>query len=379
MVSCCCQNSNESPILSPIRRLFGRPYYDVENLDGQPRKLYFLPRSTCTRETEMKQTTSSCCQPSADSVVKQGDPFEIRVVGFQVRKYDFGISANSGNEIVISSSQYMVRNPETPIEKVHFHYEKNRKKNSHEPNTFVSVPESTSFLYGDAGDNKTANGVNSTQRRKRSKTKSVAFRLKVIEVDKVSKPIVEAISNASNVKGLTDGFTGIPFLGLVSPFLGFAGSAGRKAMERHVKDDKVLNEDMLFQLARDNIPDVAGRFLRYGYYFIMSHESNYNLYACGCNHDNMRLHLKVVNEEKYYPLKNVNYIVLQVSEPSGAFPLVSNYSKLSDIDTKMRNILGAVRRKKKSKTKESIAKEDTYILDRIGSFESLVGLNFDSD
>lgn len=367
-------------LFSKIRR---RGRLQIEPIESDPRKLFYLPESSTCSEFKFSRTESSCCLPKVKHIVKFGDPFEIKVVGFQVAKHDRAFSARSGNEIIVSSTQAMSNSTEGELHKIHFNYEKNRTKNSHKPNTYVTVPHGKRYLFSDAG-HKTQKIKEEIHITRKTKTKAVDVALKIVEVDKLAKPIVSAFSEVNELQNASKGFKGVPVLATISPLLGFASMIGKRAMESYTTNDLVLEEAFSMRLAKNEFQE-AGPYLRYGYYFVISEYQKFKLYACDCTSDNMKLHVKEVASGKYHPLNNVDYIVLQVSQPTGEFPTERNYSQATDVKSRMKSILRLVKEKKKDNLLESSSRDNNLdpetkdILKRLESFESLAGINSDSE
>lgn len=288
------------------------------------------------------QTEKTYCKPAQhEPFVYQGDAFEVRVVGMQVSKYDQLLPGLNGNELFMYSTvkESNVTGDDIPF--IHFDYKRDGDKKSQRPDTYIKIPDSKTFTYG-------------ITKQASEKKKSVNIQYRILEVDAPMKPIRQAVSGIEDMDGFVSGFGSyVPILGIVAPFLGIAGSVGKKMLHSYAKPDKVMTVDMNFSLAdrdwTDDQNSVADNYLRYGYYFFLSEPYGAKLYASVHTPDNVRLLLHSgssslapngrlrrtksqydgFRKPEYIPLTGVNYIVIKVSRPTGD-PIIRSRLKLID-------------------------------------------------
>jgi len=172
----------------------------------------------------------------------------------------------------------------------------------------------------------------STSTRKPKRSVNVQFR--ILEMDKPSQTIKDAVNGIEELGGFIGGFSGAaPILGVLSPALSMVSTISKRALDSYAEPDKVISIDMDFLLADRKRVEAStappGEYLRYGYYFFLAEPVEGKLYASVRTPKNVQLMLKRTNYDekynsrhhkttarKYFPLTNVSYLVVRVSEPT---------------------------------------------------------------
>jgi len=115
-----------------------------------------------------------------------------------------------------------------------------------------------------------------------------------------------------------------PFIGALTPALSLAGAVSKRALDSYAQPDKVISIDMDFLLAdKERVRSKTaspGEYLRYGYYFFLSEPVEGKLWASVRTPKNVQLmlrqHSRKVGELEYFPLTEVSYLVVRVTEPT---------------------------------------------------------------
>lgn len=294
------------------------------------------------------------------NVVCQGDPFEIRVVGMQVAQFDQLLPAITGNELVMFSREKRSSHAHYSIPYIHFDYERDANKESHLPDTYINIPDSKTYVAGYKGDkrNKTcefhrrASNCDSGKNSKKKK-KFVDVKLTIVEIDKPGWPVRQAISGIDDMNGFLSGYSSaVPFIGMMGTSLSLAKLISNRAIEHLSGPDPVMGVDVCFQLAdRNRVNEgsaVPGKYLRYGYYFFLSEPVSAKLYASVTTSEHVRLMIRrepeknpsrkgckkkkenAADDQCFLPLTGVSYIVVRVSEPTGASDGRHRYMQFED-------------------------------------------------
>lgn len=291
------------------------------------------------------------------NIVYQDSPFEIRVSGMLVRNFDRWGPSND-NEILMYSIQ---TDPETTgdtnksLPFIHYDFQRDGSKSTEQPNTYIPIPASTSYVMSSPGKMSsalkgahTAPAGNGASKKVRSKAapprlnacpkKSVNVQFRILEMDKPSETVKQAVSEIDELGSFISSFsTAAPFLGILSPALGLASAVSKRALDSYAQPDKVISIDMDFLLAdRKRVQEgtaAPGEYLRYGYYFFLSEPIEGRLYASVRTPKNVQLMLRRCDVDKnaptslrgnplksrrFFPLTEVSYLVVRVVEPTGA-------------------------------------------------------------
>eukprot|EP00171_Calliarthron_tuberculosum_P006444 IDg6444t1 len=92
---------------------------------------------------------------SEGTLVFQGCPFEIRVVGMQVAQFDKLIPAISGNELLMFSREKISSHSHNSAPYIHYDYERDASSESHLPDTYIIIPDTPSFRMAKLISNRT--------------------------------------------------------------------------------------------------------------------------------------------------------------------------------------------------------------------------------
>lgn len=186
---------------------------------------------------------------------------------------------------------------------------------------YVPIPASKSYVTGSE----------EKQLYNNETRKTVNVRFCILELDKPGQMTKDAISGISDVgrmvrKETTSGST--------ASALKIAAALSKRALHSYAKPDKVFMCDCDFTLAdRAKIAKRprAGEYLKHGYYFFLSEPIEGQLYASVRTPKNVRLMFKRAKYDyrsarrwpfgkhseakEYFPLTDVSYVVVRVSEP----------------------------------------------------------------
>jgi hypothetical protein len=263
-------------------------------------------------------------------LVRQGDPFEIRVVGCSAVSSDFQFRPffTNRNELVLYSVKDYERDSaknivgDMKVPRIHYHY---KDVNTVKPDQYQEIPFSRSLMYQSDGS---------------ALPSSVSGRLKLIELDKKHESVRGVIDEVGNLPAnLSDIGVAFPFATILGPVLKLAANMGTKALNEHAKPDHLLTADYGFQIAprkkRDH--DRPGAYLRYGYYYFLKDAVDKKLYASTneLNQTQLMVHKvrrssgsrrstspggingQEVEEDRweYVPLTGVSYVVIKVGKP----------------------------------------------------------------
>jgi hypothetical protein len=267
---------------------------------------------------------------TADTLVHQDDPFEIRVVGCSVVSSDTQLPFfTNPNELVVYSldcERDAMTNDmrDSGVPRIHYHY---KDQNSVKPDQYQEIPYSRSLVY---------------QASATTKVNSVAVRFKIMELDEVDKSVRDAIQGISSLDSHLAGVAiALPYLSVLSPALKIAGEVGRKALDSYAKPDRLFTIDCGFRIAPREVPPHArpGEYLRYGYYFFLHDAVQTKLYASTTALNQILLMTRRApgsrirraidcsscagrneahssdDDQDFVPLKGVSYLVLKVGVP----------------------------------------------------------------
>lgn len=283
-------------------------------------------------------------------LVYQDSAYEIRVAGMFVRNFD-RYSFSRSNELLLYSVQTdpTAGREAQSLPFIHYEYQRDASNNQTMPNTYIPIPASKSLVLSactrkaqgnSAGSSQShaSKGKNgdSTMRQKPKKSINVQFR--ILEMDQPSELVKQAVSGIDDLGGFASSFASVaPFVGVLSPALGLASAVSKRALDSYARPDKVISIDMDFLLAnpervRSGSPP-TGEYLRYGYYFFLSEPIEGRLYASVRTPKNVQLLFRRCSKDrnapmtwrgspvvarKYFPLTQVSYLVVRVTEPTGA-------------------------------------------------------------
>lgn len=329
-----------------FRTLRPRRAIKIEPLaDGlAPSVLY--ARDVTTDKLAPTQLASERPHREDPDLVYQDSSFEIRVAGMFVRDFDRYSMAHN-NELLLYSVQ---TDPTSGREAeslpfIHYEFQRDASNSKTMPNTYVPIPASKSLVMSDcsrSGQGVIANAKHrlaskaSGESSKNSK-KSVNVQFKILEMDQPNELIKHAVNGIDDLGGFISSFSAAaPLVGVLSPALGMAGAVSKRALDSYARPDKGISIDMDFLLAdrqrvRSGSPP-AGEYLRYGYYFFLSEPIEGRMYASVQTPKNVQLMFRrngdrnapiacrgsPVVSRQFFPLTQVSYLVVRVSEPTGA-------------------------------------------------------------
>lgn len=323
--------------------------------------LYASETAPVSDECPFAQTELTSGPPSGNLVYSDSE-FEIRASGMLVANFDRWVPTGSAdNELLLYSVQC---DPEAQgtgdnaesLPFIHFDHRSDAYTAIDRPNTFIPVPASKAYVTGSAtspcanrrkkkhshknskhsasGASYGTTGSSSTSQKPRP-MKSVNVQFKILELDEPSETVKQAISRIDELGGVINSFaTTMPALGILSPALSVAGSVSKRALDSYARPDKVISIDMDFLLAdRTRVAagtSPPGEYLRYGYYFFLAQPIEGKLYASILTPKNVQLMLRRDDQgqhgradgeqagRRYFPLTQVSYLVVRVSEPTCA-------------------------------------------------------------
>jgi len=293
-----------------------------------------------------------------DNLVYRGDPYEIRVVGMQVARWDTLIPSITGNEIVMFSEEKDQGNSHSILPYIHYDFQRDGTRESTKADEYIPIPSTKSYVAGFKGSHKSKHPI------KVKPKKNVDFRFRLLEIDSPDGSVRNAIDGLENVDEVLTGFSStVPFLGLISPALGMSSVLTARALESFSKPDFIMSVDMSFLIAdKRRVKEgthQAGNYLRYGYYYFLSEPTEAKLYASVKTPQHVQLMLHQdpeylermkkkrkkwdpIADREYFPIVETNYIVIRVSEPTGISTGRHKYTFLQDA-SKLRNIFSNAR------------------------------------
>lgn len=346
-----------------LRRFF-RSFLPREGVLVEPRHarglaatvLYAAETAPVSDDCPFAETQLTSGPPTGDLVYNDSD-FEIRASGMLVANFDRWVPAGSAdNELLLYSVQC---DPEAQgtgdnaesLPFIHFDHRSDAYTAIDRPNTFIPVPASKAYVTGSNTQpchhkkkhNKHSKQSNpgmsgstgtmgsSTGTGKPKPMRSVNVQFKILELDEPSETVKQAISRIDELGGVINSFAvATPALGILSPALSVAGSVSKRALDSYARPDKVISIDMDFLLA-DRARVAAGtsppgEYLRYGYYFFLAQPMEGKLYASILTPKNVQLMLHRDDGHtdaehggrRFFPLTQVSYLVVRVSEPTCA-------------------------------------------------------------
>ncbi len=344
------------------RALRPNPAVKVETLhSGLSASVLYAPEESLEGEVFVPTALVSG-KPSSDdnTLVYRDSAFEIRVAGMFVESFD---RFNGDNELLLYSIQ---TDPNTAgdanqsLPFIHFDYNRDATLTSERPNTYLPIPASKSYVMSSKGCNKVKSkipdrsnppsltpfspmtsacpspspamrGLSKKKEHVTKERKSVNVQFRILEMDKPSQTIRDAVSGIDDLGGFVSGFaTAAPFLGVLTPALSMVSSVSKRALDSYAEPEKIVSIDMDFLLAdRKRVASgnsACGEYLRYGYYFFLAEPVEGKLWASVRTPKNVQLMLKRCDGEytrgeriearKYFPLTDVSYLVVRVVEPT---------------------------------------------------------------
>lgn len=346
------------------RAIRPHPAVKVEPLhSGLSASVLYAPEVGPDREVFVPTSLVSGRPTAGDnSIVFRDSAFEIRVAGMFVKSFD---RFSSDNELLLYSIQTDPHQPgdmNQSLPFIHYDYTRDATITSERANTYLPVPASKSYVMSSKGHQQNANSKsrpqsrrsstlapfspitsacpspstlsNSTGRKRDTSTKelkSVNIQFRILEMDKPSQTIRDAVSGIDDLGGFVSGFAGAaPFLGVLTPALSLVSNVSKRALDSYAEPEKVISIDMDFLIAdrkRVESGNVApGEYLRYGYYFFLAEPVEGRCFASVRTPKNVQLMLKRCDGEftrgeridarKYFPLTEVSYLVVRVGEPT---------------------------------------------------------------
>lgn len=170
------------------------------------------------------------------------------------------------------------------------------------------------------------------------------MQFRILELDDPSPGVKAAVKGIDEFGGALNMLDPVaPFIGALTPAFSLAGALSKRALDSYAQPDKVISigkfiymhsflchftdsfaVDMDFLLAdRERVRSktaAPGEYLRYGYYFFLSEPVEGKLFASVRTPKNVQLmlrqHSRKVGEMEYFPLTEVSYLVVRVTEPT---------------------------------------------------------------
>ena len=345
------------------RALRPNPVLKVEPLhSGLSTSVLYAPEESFDGDVFVPTTLVSGKPSSKDpTLVYRDSAFEIRVAGMFVESFD---RYNNDKELLLYSIQ---TDPNTAgdanqsLPFIHFDYNRDARLTSDRLNTYLPIPASKSYVMSSKGHVKTKtkapvesestsnmapfspitsscpspNPSNRPMIKKKDsltkERKSVNVQFRILEMDKPSQTIRDAVSGIDDLGGFVSGFaSAAPFLGVLTPALSMVSNVSKRALDSYAEPENIVSIDMDFLLAdRKRVEggnSSSGEYLRYGYYFFLAEPVEGKLWASVRTPKNVQLMLKRCDSEytrceridarKFFPLTDVSYIVIRVVEPT---------------------------------------------------------------
>lgn len=298
--------------------------------------IFFAPEGKIISATNFVRCDTDS---ASDLLVRCDDPFEISVVGMSVSCEDFSSKiydkvimfstrkdpgAKSGEAVAKGTLPDGERDPAAD-DVLYIHYDPMSDRNDAkmEPDVFLHVPSSKSLYMSSDGR---------VQPGKQELEHSVNCRFNVMEINEIGDSLARAVDGIDESDGGIEGQRdeAMPFLPLVTSVFSIVSAMGSRGLRKYSKPDHIIKTDFTFLLADskrqgskgNERSKSTGEYLRYGYYFFLSRPVDGKLYAhTGSSSQHVPLKLRRTDklsgdEQEYFPLTGVSYIVMRVCRKS---------------------------------------------------------------
>lgn len=268
-----------------------------------------------------------CPHTDDRDIVYSDSPFEIRVVGV----YQAGQEQANASKLlpVLERTQSLRRRKrvlystrlegppyhaeQTQIPAVHYDFR--RESRNEAAKEYIAVPHSRSLVTRAFGS---------------PKRQSVCLKLALIQTDDdvgregrrsslAQASLEQALESVDIFNGALASLSAadVPYLSMLTPFIQVAASLGTAALEQAGRHDRIVDSEISFRLASRNPEEnrAGEMYLRYGYYFFLSHPATALLYTQVETPEHVRLVARLPSGPVCMdPVRHLSYVVVRVSE-----------------------------------------------------------------